>query len=54
MKFSFDLKDLPVLIMIAAVFMIGVGAAQFHRGLGFLVCGILILLYIRPLSHWFK
>ncbi len=49
---AFDSKDLPVLTFFFALIMLGYGAGQFHDGLGFVVVGLILVLYVCPLKSW--
>lgn len=50
----FDRSDIPILLLILGVVLLGYGASRVHDGAGFPVVGILIILYARPLMRWVK
>ncbi len=51
---AFDSADIPVAVFGVGLLLIGVGASYFHRGLGLLICGLLLVLYFKPLGGWLK
>jgi hypothetical protein len=56
MKFSshFDKKDIAPALLFLGFTLIAYGASRFHDGLGFLVFGLLLVLYRHPVVRWFK
>lgn len=50
----FDSEDIPVVIFILGLALLGYGASQIHHGWGPLIVGALVVLYVRPLIHWVR
>ncbi len=51
---NFDREDFPVVLFTIGLSLLGYGLSQFHRGLGFAAVGLLVVLYVRPLSRMIK
>lgn len=53
-KLPFDSTDIPLGLVILGLLLIGYGGAQYHRGLGHLLAGLVLIVYVRPLARWLK
>jgi hypothetical protein len=51
---AFDRDDVPIVMFVFGLSLLGYGASQFHPGLGPVVVGILTVFYAKPLSRWVK
>lgn len=51
---AFDSSDLPVFVFILGLVLLAYGASQFHDGLGAVVIGVLLIIYVKPLGRWLK
>ena len=49
---AFDSADIPHAIFFLGIILLGYGAARFHDGLGFVVAGALLVIYVKPLRGW--
>lgn len=51
---AFDGSDIPVIVLVLGLILVAYGASQLKHGLGSLVCGVLLILYARPVSRWLR
>jgi uncharacterized membrane protein YdjX (TVP38/TMEM64 family) len=50
----FDRADIPVLGLILGIILLTYGGSELIAGLGPLIAGVVIILYIRPLRGWWS
>lgn len=51
---AFDRKDLPVAAFVIGLIFLGYGASQIHHGVGPIIVGALLVIYVRPLIKWVR
>ena len=51
---AFDAKDIPVAVLAVGLAVLTYGANWIRPGLGFLILGALLVLYVRPLKGWWE
>lgn len=52
MRQIFDRQDIPVVVLGCGVALLAFGASRLHSGLGCVVLGLALILYVRPLRGW--
>ena len=49
---AFDAADIPVIVFILGLALVAYGASQMVDGLGAIVAGIVLIIYVKPLGRW--
>lgn len=51
---QFDRYDVPSVVVLFGIALMGYGASRFHVGLGFITVGLMLVLYVEPLCTWWR
>lgn len=51
---AFDSQDIPILVFCLGLLLLGYGANTITDGLGLVLVGVVLILYVKPIGRWLK